>query len=141
MKKQSYSTSIEVAADPAEVFGHIIHDIPKYWPEDFEGASNKLNDEFVFTSGGGMHYSKHKVIEFEPNKKVAWLVTDSMRKPDNFEWTGTKMIFELTAKGDYTLLTFTYDGLVPDDESDRLAMLCDMVIKENLYNVITNGKN
>jgi len=44
------------------------------------------------------------VIEFVPDKKVVWLVTESVRKTDNYEWTGTKMIFELTSKGNNTLL-------------------------------------
>ena len=111
----------------------------KFWPEEFEGASAKLNDEFVFRSGD-THYSKNKVVELAPNKKVVWLVTASLRKTDNFEWTGTKMIFELIPKAGNTLLKFTYDGVVFENEYDRLVQVCDMVIKEMLYNLITNGK-
>lgn len=139
MKHQTYSVTIEVAKSPDVVFDHIINDVSKFWPEEFEGESTKLNDEFVFRSGDS-HYSKNKVVEFAPNNKVVWLVTESIRKTDNFEWTGTKMIFELKPKGDNTLLTFTYDGFVLENEFDRLVQLCDMVIKESLYNLITNGE-
>jgi activator of Hsp90 ATPase-like protein len=140
MKNKSYTATIAVAKSPKEVFNHVINDVSKYWPEEFEGESAKLNDEFVFRSGGDTHYSKNKVVEFVPNKKIVWLVTESIRKTDNFEWTGTKMVFELTTKGDNTLLAFTYDGFVLENEYDRLVQVCDMVIKENLYNLITNGK-
>ena len=138
-KAVEYTVAIEIAKSPNVVFNHVLHDVSKFWPEEFEGESNKLNDEFVFRTGDS-HYSKNKVIELVPNKKVVWLVTDSIRKTDNFEWTGTKMIFELTPKGDNTLLKFTYDGVILENEYDRLVQICDMVIKESLYNLITNGK-
>lgn len=135
----NYAVVIEIEKSPNEVFNHIIYDVSKFWPEEFEGESAKLNDEFVFRSGG-THYSKNKVAEFVPDKKVVWLVTESIRKTDNFDWTGTKMIFELTPKGDHTLLKFTIDGPILENEYDRLVQICDMVIKESLYNFITRGK-
>lgn len=137
--KTNYTVSIEVVKSPAEVFNHILNDIPKFWPEDFEGESNKLNDEFVFRSDGG-HYSKNKVVEFVLGKKVVWLVTESIRPTDNFDWTGTKMIFELTPREDNTLLEFTYDGFILDNEYDRLVQICDMVIKDMLYNFLIAGE-
>ena len=134
-----YTVAIEVARSPHDVFNHIINDVSKFWPEEFEGASTKLNDEFVFTSGAS-HYSKNKVVELVPDKKVVWLVTESIRKTDNFDWTGTKMIFELTPKGNHTLLQFIYDGFILENEYDRLVWVCDMVIKEKLYNFLTDAK-
>lgn len=135
-KQANYTVSIEVAKSPAEIFSHILNDVPKFWPEEFEGKSNQLNDEFVFKSGDS-HYSKNKVVELVPNKKVIWLVMESIRRTDNFEWTGTQMVFELTPKGDNTLIRFTYDGPVLETENDRLIRVCDIVIKENLYNFLT----
>jgi hypothetical protein len=76
------------------------------------------------------------VIEFVPDKKVVWLTTESICKADNFDWTGTKMIFELAPKDGRTLLRFTYDGVVLKNEYDRLVQICDFVIKEKLYNLI-----
>jgi len=138
-KTIKYTAAIEVAKSPDVVFNCITNDVAKFWLEEVEGEANKLNDEFIFRSGD-KHYSKNKVIELEPNKKVVWLVTDSIRKTDNFEWTGTKMIFELTPKGDNTMLEFTYDGNILENEYDRLVQVCDMVTKENLYDLITNNK-
>src|SRR4030095_6652413 len=136
-KAAKYTVAIEVTAFSNRVFDHVINHVSKFWPEEFEGKSTKLNDEFIFRSGDG-HYSKNKVIELVPNKKLVWLVTERIRKTDNFDWTGTKMIFDLIEKGDSTLLEFTYDGFVLEDEYDRLVQICDMVIKERLYNVLMN---
>lgn len=139
-KTAQYTTHIKVTKSPAIVFDHLLHDVAKFWPENFDGKSAKLNDEFIFTTGGDSHYSKNKVIELIPNEKVVWLVTESIRKTDNFDWTGTKMIFELTPKGNHTLIEFTYDGIILEDEYDRLVHICDLVIKEMLYNFISNTK-
>jgi len=138
MIHQKYTVAIDVARPPEEVFSCV--NMPgKWWPEDVKGKCTKVNDEFVFTSGDS-HYSKNKVIELIPNLKVVWLVTDSIRKTDNFSWTGTKYIFELAPKDGSTLLEFIYDGFILDDEADRLVQVCDMVIKDMLYNFIVHGK-
>jgi hypothetical protein len=67
--KTNYTISIELAKSPNDVFNHII-DLSKWWPEEFVGEAIKLNSEFVFRTGD-THYSKNKVVEFVPNKKVA----------------------------------------------------------------------
>lgn len=135
--KTNYSVSIDVTISRDQVFSHLIHDIPKFWPEDFKGESSKLNDEFIFTSEGG-HYSKNKIAELVPNEKVVWLVTESIRPTDNFDWTGTKMIFELSPLDNGTQIEFTYDGFIFDHEYDRLVQICDIVIKDMLYNFLTH---
>jgi hypothetical protein len=134
----NYSVEIELAKSPNNVFNHLIN-LRKWWPEDFEGEDIKLNSEFTFTTGDS-HYSKNKVIEFLPNKKVVWLTIESIRKTDNFDWQGTKMIFELTPKGDNTIVKFTYDGVVLENEYDRLVQICNLTLKEMFYNYIINGK-
>lgn len=48
-----YTVAIEVAKPPDVVFNHLINDVSKFWPEEFEGESTKLNDQFVFRSGSG----------------------------------------------------------------------------------------
>ena len=129
-----YSVSIEFLKPVNEVFERLI-DLSKWWPEEFEGENIDINAEFVFNTGD-THYSKNKVIEFVPNKKLVWITTESLRKTDNYDWTGTKFIFELVPGDNNTVLNFTYDGVVLENEQDRLVHVCDMVIKENLYNVL-----
>ena len=133
-KAANYKVDIQVAKPVNNVFNHVIN-LSKWWPEEFEGSCDKLNDEFVFRTGDG-HYSKNKVIEFAPNKRIVWLTTESRRKADNFDWTGTKMIVELIPEGAGTLVKFTYDGVILENEADRLAQICDFVIKEKLYSFI-----
>jgi hypothetical protein len=137
-KTAKYTVEIEVAKSPDNVFNHVI-DLSKWWPEEYEGEDIELNTEFVLKTGDS-HYLKNKVIEFVPGKKVVWLTTESMRKTDNYDWTGTKFIFELTPLNDNTLLKFIYDGVVLDNEADRLAQICEITIKELFYNFVMLGK-
>jgi len=135
-----YTVAIDVAKSPNDVFDHIINDVPGYWPEEMEGKCTQPGDEFIFRTGDS-HYSKNKVVELVPDKKMVWLVTESLRNTDNYDWTGTKMIFELTPGPNSTLLEFTYDGVVLENEYERLVQICDMVIKERLYHLFTSGKS
>jgi hypothetical protein len=132
-----YTVAIETNRSQAEVFHYLTHEVDRFWPEDFEGASAQLNDEFTFSTGE-THYSKNRVSELIPDQKLVWLVTESIRKTDGFDWTGTAMTFELTPKGDCTQITFTYDGPVLHGEEDRLTEICDFVIKEKLYQLLTS---
>ena len=68
MKNQIYSVAAEFSKPPDEIFNYVIN-LSKWWPEEFVGDSIKLNSEFVLRTGD-THYSKNKVVEFVPNKKV-----------------------------------------------------------------------
>jgi len=143
MNNQSYTTTVKLALSPRGVFMAIINDVSKWWSKDFEGHSENLNDEFVICHPG-RHYSKQKLVEVIPDKKVVWLVTEShlnWLEKNKDEWTNTKMVFEVTPKGDITVLKFTHEGLVRGLECySRCAQGWDMVIKEWLFNFITGGK-
>ncbi len=130
-KTTTYTVAIEVAKPSNVVFNHII-ELSKWWAEEFVGEELKLNSEFILKVGD-THFSKNKVIEFVPNKKFVWVTTGSKRTSDNFDWTGTKMIFELCQKNHGTLITFTYDGVIFENEQNRLKEICDYCIKDLLY--------
>jgi len=138
-KEVRYTVEIVIAKSQTAVFNYVA-DLSKWWPEEFEGPAINVDTEFVLKTGDG-HYSKNKVIEYVPGKKLTWLTTESLRKSDNFDWTGTKMIFELARDEDSTMLRFTYDGVVFEDEYGRLVQICDFTINEILNNYINTGKH
>lgn len=78
-QQQNYSYCFSTSKTPDEVFSLLL-DIDKWWSglyaEQTAGKSEHLNDEFTFSAGGGMHYSKQKLIELIPGKRIIWLVTD-----------------------------------------------------------------
>ena len=141
MKNESFTTSIEIPRSPAVVF-RALADVPKWWSTDYEGSSTKLGDEFVIHHPGA-HYSKKRLVEVVPGKKMVWLVTEGTLYwlKDPHEWTNTRMVFELTPKGEGTVLTFTHEGLVPGLECYAKCIGgWTMVIGERLFAYITEGK-
>lgn len=151
MESKNYTISLEVPKTAEEVF-NCINQVSKWWSKDavdansgqatkFEGQCSKLNDEFIMRSGD-RHYSKQRLVEVIPYRKIVWQVIDSKLNwlnKNKSEWTGTKMIFEISSSGDKTLLKFTHEGLVPEQEC---YVMCApgwaFFIKEKLYNLIKN---
>jgi len=135
-KPALYSVSIEVPATSDMAFTRLCT-LSNWWPEEYVGAPLQLNTEFILRTGDS-HYSKNKVTEFQPGKRVVWLTTESARRTDDFDWTGTKFIFDLTPNGGKTQIKFTYDGVVKPNEEDRLIDICNLCIKEMLYTYLTS---
>ena len=110
---KDFTISFLVDQSPSQVY-HAINRVRNWWSAALEGNSEKMNDIFIYRHGD-IHYSKHKIIELEQDKKIVWLTLDShlsfAKEPS--EWNGTTMIFDITKEGDKTKLVITHRGLVP----------------------------
>ena len=141
MEERDYTINLTVDATPQEVFKSI-NKVSKWWTENIEGSSAKLNDEFTVRFGD-VHVSSQKLIKFIPDKKVVWLVTYSKL---NFvekknEWTDTKISFEISKQDDKTQLRFTHIGLVPEYECyDACSNGWRQYIQQSLLSFINTGK-
>jgi hypothetical protein len=135
-----FTTTILVDQTPEEAF-NAINNVRSWWTGEpgVEGNTNKLEDEFTYRYKD-LHYSKQKVTELIPGKKVVWLITDSKLNfiKDKTEWTGTKISFDIAKKGDKTEIRFTHLGLVPDIECYQdCSNAWSSYINSSLRNFIT----
>ena len=141
MTSSDFTTTILVDQSPQEAF-KAINNVRGWWSEEIEGNTDKLNDEFKYHFED-VHNCQIKVIELVPDKKVVWLVMNNYFKftKDKSEWTGTKIIFEISEKGDKTQIRFTHLGLVPEYECyDICQNAWTTYIQKSLRNLITTGK-
>ena len=141
MKKQDYTAIITVNNSIQDTF-EAINSVSKWWTDDLTGSSQKLNDEFT-VQFGDIHRTGQKIIEFVPDEKVVWLVTESRLNftKDKEEWKNTKISFELSRQGDETQIHFTHIGLVPEIECYKQCTKgWDYYIKGSLLKLLTEGK-
>jgi hypothetical protein len=134
---------ITVRRSPHDVFECIV-DVSKWWGgKDLEGLSRRPNDEFTITHGDA-HYSKQKMIELVPDRRVVWLITESRMgwlEGNKHEWTNTRLVFEVAPDGDGATVHFTHEGLVPAQECyPRCSEGWNMVITDYLFHFIAEGR-
>jgi hypothetical protein len=141
MKNKDYKIDLVVNVPITKAFA-CINNVSEWWTGDLVGESQQLKDAFTVRFGD-VHLSTQKIIEFIPDNKVVWLVTDSrlnfIKRED--EWTNTTISFELSSRDDKTQIQFTHHGLVPEVECyDGCTKGWDYYIKGSLFKLIIEGK-
>jgi hypothetical protein len=118
MSSPNFSVAISVNRTPEEVF-HAVNDVRGWWTGEpgVKGRTDRLGAEFTYQYKD-LHFTKQRITEFVPGKKVVWLVLDSKLSfvKDQTEWNGSKITFDIAKKGQKTELKFTHVGLVPEVE-------------------------
>jgi hypothetical protein len=141
MDKKDYAVTILVDQTPKEVFD-AINNVRGWWQGEIEGSTDKLNDEFTYRMEE-IHFSKQKIVELIPDKKIVWLVTESKLNffKSKTEWTGTKISFEISEINNKTQVRFTHIGLVPEIECyGECSNAWGRLVQESLFSLITTGK-
>jgi hypothetical protein len=141
MNNQDFTGTISVDKTPKEAFD-AINNVRGWWSEEIEGGTDKLGDEFTYHYKD-VHRCKMKLVEVIPDKRVVWLVLDNYFNfiEDKTEWKGTKLVFEVSKKGDKTEVRFTHLGLVPEYECFNVCSNAwGSYINGSLRSLITTGK-
>jgi Activator of Hsp90 ATPase homolog 1-like protein len=141
MNDQNYTTTFTVDQTPEEASA-AINNVRGWWGGEIEGSTNKLGDEFTYRYED-LHYSRQKITELVPGKKVVWFIVDSSLTfiKDKSEWNGTNIIFEISKKGKRTEIRFTHSGLIPKNECyDACSDAWGSYIRGSLRSLITTGK-
>ncbi len=141
MSSKDYSLAFTVDQTPEQAF-QAINDVPSWWSGDVEGDTTQLGGEFSYRVEGA-HYSKQKIIESVPGKKVVWHVTDAKLEfvKGKDEWKGTDIVFDIARKGDKTEVRFTHKGLAPAFECYKdCSNAWGLLVNGNLRRRIATGK-
>ena len=141
MNRQNFTTTLLVDQSPLAAF-NAINNVRGWWSEEIEGSTDKLNDEFTYHYED-VHRCKMKLTEVIPGKKVVWQVLENYFKftKDKSEWTGNKIIFEITEQDGKTQIRMTQEGLVPEYECYNICKdAWTNYIQNSLRNLIVTGK-
>ena len=137
----NFTTTISVDQSPEEAFA-AINNPRGWWSENIEGSATKLGDEWTYRYKDA-HRCTMKVAEMVPNQRVVWLVVDNYFNftEDKTEWTNTKIVFEISTRGNKTEIRFTHEGLVPTYECfDVCSNAWGSYVNGSLQNLIAIGK-
>ncbi len=136
-----FTASFSVDESPSQVF-EAINNVRGWWSGEIEGETDKLGAEFTYRMED-LHFSRQKISELVPGKRVRWHVTDATLSfvKDTGEWKGTDVVFEIERVGGNTVVHFPHKGLVPSQECySQCSNAWGMLVKGNLRKLITTGK-
>lgn len=137
----SFTKTFLVDQAPKEAFD-AINNVRGWWSGDIEGTTDKLGEEFTYRYED-VHYSKQRITELVPGKRVVWLVLDAYLSfvEDKTEWNGTRVVFEISKRGNKTEVRFTHEGLVPKYECfESCSDAWSFYVNRSLRSLITTGK-
>lgn len=141
MTSQSFATSFVVDQTPAEVFAAITN-VSGWWTGEIDGSAERVGDEFAYRYGD-VHYSRQRVTELVPDRKVVWRVVDAKLSftEDPAEWVGTDVTFDIARTGKQTEVRFAHVGLVPEFECfDNCSGAWNVLVNGSLRQLITTGE-
>jgi hypothetical protein len=140
--KSSFTTAFSVPQSPDEVF-RAINNVRAWWSPVIDGDTDSLGATWDYAYLD-VHRCRLKITALDPGKKIAWHVVENHFNfvKDKAEWTGTDIVFDITAKPDGTTeLRFTHVGLVPSYECyDVCRDAWSTYINGSLRELITTGK-
>jgi len=113
MSDTSYNATISVNQSPQVVFDAVL-DVRGWWSPQVTGETAKLGDVFHF-SDAGITESSFRLAETVPGQRVVWNIEHAYLAfvEDHDEWTGTRIIFDITPTADGSTVHFTHEGLAP----------------------------
>jgi hypothetical protein len=117
-----------------------ISQVSSWWTENTKGNSKNTGDEFLVPFGET--YSRFKVTDYIPGKKIRWLVLDCNLHwmKNKKEWKDTEILWEISSSGDSTRIDMTHIGLVPGIECfEDCNKGWDHYVKKSLYKLLTEG--
>ena len=141
MQDNNFTTTLLVDQSPKEAFD-AINNVRGWWTGEIEGSTDKLGDEFTYRYKE-FHYSKQKITELIPGKKVVWRVLDASLNfiEDRTEWNGSEITFQISQQGNKTEVRFTHVGLVPEIECyDACSSAWSQYLQQFLSPLITKVK-
>jgi hypothetical protein len=141
MAIQDFTTAFLTDKTPQQAYD-AVNDVRAWWTGEIEGNSSRVGDEFTYRYKE-YHYSKHKLAEMIPGKKIVWQTEEARLNfvEDKGEWNGSTIVFDITKKDGQTEVRFTHHGLVPGLECfDGCSQAWTYYVTESLRNFIGTGK-
>jgi len=141
MNDSNFTLTIAVEQSPEAAYD-AINNPRGWWSEDLVGDTDSQGATFVYRYKD-IHRCTMRITELVPGARVEWEVASNYFNftRDETEWTGTRIVFDISRAGDETLVRFTHVGLTAADECyDACSQGWGMYIGQSLRRLIAEGK-
>ena len=138
---ENLTWTFEVDQSPERAY-EAINDVRSWWSGTITGPTDEVGAEFSYWVPG-VHYTKFRVTELVPGRKVSWLALEAWLAftEDKAEWTGTVVTFEITEIDGRTQVRFTHDGISPEVECYDVCWIAwGGYITNSLRSLIVSGQ-
>lgn len=134
-----FQSSIVVTSSPAEAFDHVCR-VADWWTTDVEGQTRGQGSNFTVRFADTS--VDFRITDFVPGSSVTWLVTDCFLPhfPQETEWTGTTVRFDISPADSGSQVTITHFGLGGLECSEMCSAGWQHHVGESLRDLIQNGK-
>jgi Activator of Hsp90 ATPase homolog 1-like protein len=145
MTERDYTTVLTVPTTPDAAYA-AVNDVRGWWSQDVDGATDVVGAEFDYRGNQGgvnLHRARIRVTDLEPGRRVEWHVRENWMSfiADQAEWTGTRIVFEISPTAEGTQIRFTHHGLVPSYECyDVCFDAWTFFVQDSLRALITTGR-
>ena len=145
MSDHSFTTTLSVTVNPAAAFA-AVNDVRGWWSQDVDGPTDEVGAEFAYRGnqdGVNLHRARIRVEELVPDERVVWHVVDNWMSfiDDQREWTGTRIVFEITPTEQGSQIRFSHVGLVPSYECHDVCVdAWTFFVQDSLRSLITTGR-
>jgi len=145
MNDESYRTTVLVDATPDRAYD-AVNDVRGWWSQDLDGRTDTIGAEFDYRGnqdGVNLHRARIRVVDLVPAERVEWLVLDNWMSfiDDQAEWTGTRIVFEISPTESGSEIRFSHLGLVPSYECyDACFDAWTFFLQSSLRELITSGR-
>ncbi|HEX5315172.1 MAG TPA: SRPBCC domain-containing protein [Candidatus Kapabacteria bacterium] len=139
--EQDITCSITAKVTPDDATDKIGR-VSEWWIRQTEGNSKARNDVFTVRFPGES-FVTFTITEMDPKKKIVWHAADCYLPwlNNKTEWTGTDVIFDITAEGENTRIDFRHRGLTPQVECyDQCVKGWNQYVPGSLLRFLTEGK-
>jgi hypothetical protein len=141
MKAKDYSTTITVDKSPDDVF-RAVTNVHGWWSQTIQGSADELGAEFEYRYKN-LQRSTQQVTEYMLGRRIIWRVrkAEIAFAKNQFEWTGTRIVFEIGRANGATELHFTHVGLHPRLECfPECSGTWTTYVGHSLLRLITTGR-
>ena len=137
MDTQDYSIRIEASVPVDEAFAGI-QNVAAWWTKSFTGQARQAGDAFSVRFGST--FVDFSVANVVPEQQIVWQVASSslpwLKNPD--EWTGTRVVWDLSRTGTTTQIRMTHIGLAPQVECyGQCEAGWDFFVGQSLHQLLT----